>query len=705
MAPGDVRPRAGTRDCRLAVDIGGTFTDVVLEMPDGTLSGKVLTTPDAPEEAVLSGVERVLGEAGVGPERVAMVMHGTTLATNAIIERRGARTALLTTEGFRDTLELAYGSRFDQYDLELTRPEPLIRRPLRIDVAERLAADGSVLKPLDEAMVRKIAADLRAKAIQSVAVCFLHSYVNGAHEARVGEILKQEMPDVFVSLSHEVCPEIREYERTATTVGNAYVQPLMSRYLGLLENTLNGYGIDAPLLLITSAGALTSVETAVRFPIRLVESGPAGGAILGQHIAKELGARQSVALDMGGTTAKIVLLNDFEARHSRSMEVARAHRFMPGSGIPLRIPVIDLIEIGAGGGSIAWLDELSRITVGPESAGSKPGPVCYGLGGERATVTDADLVLGKIDSDDFAGGRMKLDSAGAEQTIGRDIGAPLGIGGIEAAAGIAEIVDENMANATRVHAADNGDRLETRVLIATGGAAPLHAARIAQKLGIDAIVIPKGAGVGSAYGFLKAPVAYEAVRSQVISLEDFDAEQVNAIYRELRREAEGVLELASGSGHFAERRFADMRYRGQGHDLAVEIPARDYETGDGRVLEGLFHETYAKNFNRTIPNLRAQALTWTLVLYEEREVQARAAPEIAGDVHEAKPKGRRGIFDAGLGRTVEARVFQREAMRPGATFAGPAVVTEEQTTTYVPPGYAGHMSAGGHLVIERRGRA
>lgn len=690
------------RDCRLAVDIGGTFTDVVLELPDGTVSGKVLTTPDEPEKGVLAGVDRVLGEAGIGTDRIAMVMHGTTLATNAIIERRGARTALLSTEGFRDTIELAYGNRFDQYDLELTRPDPIIPRSLRIDVPERLAADGSVLKALDEGAIRAIAADLRERDVRSVAIAFLHSYANGAHERRAAEILRQEMPDVFISLSHEVCPEIREYERTSTTVGNAYVQPLMSRYLGLLSDCLEGYGIAAPLLLITSAGSLTSVETAVRFPIRLVESGPAGGAILGQHIARELGVAQSIALDMGGTTAKIVLLNDFEPRHSRAMEVARAHRFLPGSGIPLRIPVIDLIEIGAGGGSIAKLDALERITVGPESAGSKPGPVCYGLGGTHPTVTDADLVLGKIDPNDFAGGRIKLNLDGAAGAIGREIGDRLKLEPVAAAAGIAEIVDENMANATRVHAADNGDQVETRVLIATGGAAPLHAARIAQKLSIDRIVVPKGAGVGSAYGFLKAPIAYEAVRSQVVSLQRFDAELVNAIYADLRREAEAVLELASSSHRFAERRFADMRYQGQGHDLAVEIPARQYAVADGQELERLFHETYRRNFNRTIPNLRAQALTWTLVLYQEDQSVTTVREQATPPETPATLEGRRSIFDAGLGRIVDAAVVRRPAMTPGATTAGPAVVIEEQTTSYVPPGFRVRLSANGHLIIERQ---
>ena len=687
---------------RLAVDIGGTFTDVVLEFTDRTVSGKVLTTPDAPEKGVVDGISQVLSSTGIGPEDISMVLHGTTLATNAIIERRGARTALLATEGFRDTLEFAYGHRFDQYDLELVRPDPLIERPLRLEVPERTAADGSILKDLDEDAVRSVAERIKSGNIESLAICFLHSYANGTHEARACEILKQQCPDLFVSVSHEVCPEIREYERTSTTVANAFVQPLMARYLTGLDSNLSAIGIKCPLLLIMSAGSLTSIETAIRFPIRLVESGPAGGAILGQHIARELGVRQSIAFDMGGTTAKIVMLNDFEARHSRSMEIARAHRFLPGSGIPLRLPVIDMIEIGAGGGSVTSLDQLQRISVGPESAGASPGPACYGLGGESPTVTDADLILGKLDPAEFAGGRMKLDVDGAGVAIDRGIGKTLGLGIREAAAGIAEIVDENMANATRVHAADNGDRVETRVLIATGGAAPLHAARIAQKLSIDKIVVPAGAGVGSAHGFLKAPIAYEAVRSHVIFLNDFDAQLVNSIFEDLRREAEAVLRLAGRSTGFAERRYADMRYQGQGHELSVEIPSRQYKGNDGDVLEQSFHETYKKHFNRTIPNLGAQALTWTLVLsFAKQENTFHPAAEALVAVN-ADIKGNREIFDIGLGKAVMADVIDRQTAPVGATFTGPAVVTEEQTTTYVPPGFSGMINVNGHLIIERR---
>jgi N-methylhydantoinase A len=687
---------------RLAVDIGGTFTDIVLEMPHGFESGKVLTTPDRPEQGVINGVRMVLEKANVAASQLDLVIHGTTLATNAIIERRGARTALITTQGFRDTLEFAFGHRFDQYDLELERPEPLVSRPLRFEAVERVAADGSVLLALDEASVRSVAAHLRDEKIESVAVCFLHAYRNGAHERRVREILAEECPGLFVSLSHEVCPEIREYERTSTTAANAYVQPLMSTYLGKLSDALKELGVAAPILMIMSSGSLTSVETARRLPIRLVESGPAGGAILAREVAKEIGADRSVALDMGGTTAKIIMLTDYEPRFARSMEVARAYRFLAGSGLPLRIPVIEMIEIGAGGGSIAHVDELGRIAVGPESAGSVPGPACYARGGTRPTVTDSDLLLGKLDPDAFAAGSMKLDTEKARQAAEEHVGKPAGISWADAAGGVCEIVDENMANATRVHAANAGEELESRVLIATGGAGPLHAARIAEKLGIATVVVPKAAGVGSAFGFLKAPIAYEAVHSQIMHLAKFDAASANHVFADLRKEAEAVVRIASADRPLRERRFADMRYKGQGHELAVEIPARLYEARDGAALAELFEAQYQKNYGRRIPNLTVEALTWTLVLSAVDEAST-AAPLSDAAPSQAKALRHTRVFDAEMGDFVEAQVISREASPPGATFHGPALVVEDQTTVWVPSSFDGRISSGGHVILERKG--
>jgi N-methylhydantoinase A len=690
---------------RLAVDIGGTFTDIVLETPGGWVSGKVLTTGEAPETGVVNGVRAVLDKAGVDAEQLDFILHGTTLATNAIIERRGAHTALIATEGFRDTLEFAFGQRFDQYDLELERPEPIIARPLRFEARERTAADGSILLELDEEGVRALARKLRALEIVSVAVCFMHSYRNGKHERRVREILNEEIPGLFVSLSHEVCPEIREYERTSTTVANAYVQPLMATYLGKLEKSLRDLGARAPLLMIMSSGSLTSIETAQQFPIRLVESGPAGGAILARQIAIELGEARCVALDRGGTTAKILLLTDFEPRHARSMEVARAHRFLPGSGLPLRIPVIELIEIGAGGGSIAHVDELGRIVVGPESAGSSPGPACYGLGGLRLTVTDSDLVQGKLDPDAFAGGTIQLDAQAARAAVQAHVGDSIGLGWADAAAGVCEIVDENMANATRVHAADAGEEIESRVLIATGGAGPLHAARIAEKLGMSTVVVPKAAGVGSAFGFLKAPIAYEAVHSQIAHLASFDAAAVNHMFDDLRAEAEKIVRLAAKGRMLRERRFADMRYRGQGHELAVEIPVRAYEARDGAELAEIFEAEYQRSYGRRIPNLSVEALTWTLFLSAQDdetgsvETDVEPAPSVAPILRTTQ------VFDAEIGGFVEAKIINRESAQPGARFEGPALVVEDQTTIWTPTSFEGRISRGGHVILQRKPNA
>ncbi|MGF1609005.1 MAG: hydantoinase/oxoprolinase family protein, partial [Kiloniellales bacterium] len=482
---------------RLAVDIGGTFTDVALEVGERRVTTKVLTTTRAPEAGVLEGIAKVLELAGIMPDAVGLIIHGTTLATNALIERKGAKTALLCTAGHRDSLEMAYENRFEQYDIMIDRPEPLVPRALRWPVGERLNARGEVLLPLDEASVEALLPLIEEQGIESLAVGLLHAYANPAHERRVAEILRRRFPALPISLASEVCPEIREYERQSTTVANAYVQPLMARYLVALERALRERDFACPFLLMTSGGGLTDFETAVRFPIRLVESGPAGGAILASRIAAECGLEAVVSYDMGGTTAKLCLIDEARPLTSRSFEVARVYRFMKGSGLPLRIPAIEMVEIGAGGGSIARVDALKRVTVGPESAGAEPGPVCYGRGGTEPTVTDADLVLGRIEVERFAAGTVILQPDAARDALARNVGAPLEVGDALAAFAVAEVVDENMANAARVHAVEWGKDVARRSLVAFGGAAPLHAARLAEKLEIEQVVVPTGAGVGS----------------------------------------------------------------------------------------------------------------------------------------------------------------------------------------------------------------
>ncbi len=443
-----------TARTRLAVDIGGTFTDLVLALPGRTVSRKLLTTHEAPDDAVIAGTRDILAEAGIGGSAVDLVVHGTTLATNALIERKGARTALITTAGFRDSLEIAYEHRFEQYDLYMERPRPLVERDLRLEVAERLAADGSVLMELDEAALGRLIDVLKAQRTQALAISFLHSYINPAHEERARDILGAALPDLAITLSSEVCREIREYERTSTTVANAYVLPLMARYLGRMRDGFGDIGVTCPLLLMMSSGGVCTVETATRLPVRLVESGPAGGVILARRIAALGGYDRALSFDMGGTTAKITLIDDYAPQQSRHFEVARAYRFAKGSGIPVRIPVIDMVEIGAGGGSIGRVDELRRIVVGPDSSGSDPGPACYGRGGSAPTVTDADVVLGRIDPARFAGGKIGLDPLLARRAVLTDIGLPLEMAAEEAARGIVEIVDETMASAARVHAVE-----------------------------------------------------------------------------------------------------------------------------------------------------------------------------------------------------------------------------------------------------------
>ena len=597
---------------RLAVDIGGTFTDLVLSLPGRTVSTKLLTTHGAPDDAVIAGARTILAEAGIDGSALGLVVHGTTLATNALIERKGARCALITTAGFRDSLEIAYEHRFEQYDLYMERPVPLVERDLRLEVPERLAADGSVLLPLDEDSLLGLVDVLKAERIEALAISFLHSYINPAHEQRARDLLAAAMPGLPITVSSEVCREIREYERTSTTVANAYVLPLMASYLGRMRDGLAGIGVNCPLLLLMmSSGGICTVETATRFPVRLVESGPAGGVMLARRIAALGGYDRALSFDMGGTTAKITMIDDYTPQQSRHFEVARAYRFAKGSGIPVRIPVIDMVEIGAGGGSIGRVDPLRRIAVGPDSAGSDPGPACYGRGGSAPTVTDADVGLGRIDPARFAGGKIELDPVRARDAVLADVGSRLDMPAEEAARGIIEIVDETMASAARVHAVENGKDTAGRTLIAFGGAAPLHAVRLAQKLGISRVVIPVDAGVGSAHGFLDAPIAYEVARTFLIRLGDLDAALVENLFVEMHAEAETVVRLGVPAGSLTERRTAYMRYRGQGHEIAVSL---DRAALNPVALRAAFETTYARLFGRIIPGLEIEVVTWTLAL-------------------------------------------------------------------------------------------
>ena len=686
---------------RLAVDIGGTFTDLCLEWNGKLTSVKVLTTPRAPEEGVLEGMQEILKQTRIQPADLGLVIHGTTLATNAIIERKGARTALVVTEGFRDSIEIAFEHRFEQYDIFMRKPPPLVARDLRFGIPERMDGRGNVLIPLDEMAVRALAPKLKAAGIEAIAVGYMHAYLDGKHERRTRDILGELLPGVSISLSSEVSPEIREYERWSTAVANAYVQPVMDRYLGRLDEALRGQGFTCPLFMITSGGGLAALETARKFPIRLVESGPAGGAILAAALARQCGLDHVLSFDMGGTTAKICLIDHGEPQHSRTFEVARQYRFLKGSGLPLRIPVIEMVEIGAGGGSIASVDSLSRVHVGPESAGAEPGPASYGRGGTEPTVTDADVVLGRIDPGYFAGGSIKLSPDKAGVAVDKAVGTPLGLKRLDAAFGVSEIVEENMANAARVHAVERGKELQNRTMIAFGGAAPIHAARLAEKLGINRVMVPSGAGVGSAVGFLMAPVAYEVVRSRYVQLDPdkFDPAYVNALFAEMRAEAEAVVKAGAPAAKLVETRTADMRYRGQGHEIAVSLPAGLFDRASREKLIKLYEAGYATTFGRTIPGLGVEIMNWTLRLAAEQAALPKSPPQPADKP--ATPRGHRPVYDAADQDMTDVAVYHRTDLTIGSFVPGPAVIAEDETTTIVPKSFAARISPIGAILLEK----
>ena len=541
---------------------------------------------------------------------------------------------------------------------------------------------------------------MREENVKAVAIGFLHAYAHDAHERRVRDLLKAALPnDVTICISSEVAPEIREFERFSTVVANAYVRPLMAGYLHRLRDQLKDLGVSCPLFLMMSGGGLTTLETAARFPIRLVESGPAGGAILASEIAAECALPEVVSFDMGGTTAKICLLTNGEPERARKFEIARAYRDMKGSGIPVRIPVIEMVEIGAGGGSIARIDKLGRITVGPDSAGSTPGPVCYGRGGTEPAVTDANLVLGKIDPAYFAGGKIKLDEMGARAALQAAIGTPLKLKDFWSAAGVTEIVEENMANAARVHAIERGRDIAACTMIAFGGGAPLHACRLAEKVGVKTIIIPKGAGVGSAIGFLRAPIAYEVTRSAAISLDAFKPKAVNALLHTMTRDARAVVEPALGLSKATTQIIADCRYVGQGHEIRVNVPLKTLTDADGKKLKAAFERQYEQVYGLRIPNQEAEAITWSVTVSSLARKPRRASKTPYRST--PKPRGKRLIYDPALGKQVLAPVYWRFDMKPGAAFKGPAIVAEDETSTIVGANFSGRVNSLGYIILER----
>jgi N-methylhydantoinase A len=686
---------------RLAVDIGGTFTDLALEQVGMRTTIKVLTTQDAPEQGVMAGVRQILQTSGIAAGEIGIVIHGTTLATNAVIERKGARAALLTTQGFRDVIAMGNESRYDQYDLNIVLPEPLVPRHLRLPIPERLDNEGNILLPLDTAAVRALIPHLQREQVESIAVGLLHAFVNPTHEHRVREILADSLPDVPVSLSSEVSPEMREWERFSTTVANAYVQPLMTRYLRELANGLRDVGIPGPIFLMLSGGGLTTIETACRFPIRLVESGPAGGAIFSATIARQCDIANVLSFDMGGTTAKICLIDNGKPQTARAFEIARVGRFRKGSGLPLRIPVIEMVEIGAGGGSIAHVDTMGRIAVGPESAGAAPGPACYGRNGTEPTVTDANLALGRYDPSRFSGGTMALDTNAAHDALLLRIGGRLGLTAEMAALGVIEMVDENMANAARVHAIESGKTYEGRTLIAFGGGGPVHACRVAEKVGIKRVLVPSGAGVGSAIGFLRAPVGYEVVRSLYQRFSSFDVAAVNTLLADMESEAMTVVAQGSFGAPIVQSRIAYMRYVGQGHEIPVPLPARPLGDEDVPEIRAAYDTEYIKFYDRPVPGSDVEIMSYAVVV--STIPTDEPAPPPPGDAAlfapDATPARTQSVRDTTTGEVSPWSVYNRATLAPGVHITGPAIIAEDETSTLITPGWSATINGFGYIEL------
>jgi N-methylhydantoinase A len=673
---------------RIGVDVGGTFTDFVMvdEERDLIYTGKRLTTPEDPSAAILDGTARLLTEAGTDASKVHSIVHGTTLVTNTIIERDGAKIGLITTKGVRDTLEMGKEIRYDLYDLFLEAPPTLVPRHLRREVAERIAPDGEILLAFDADGFRKAARGLiETEKVEAIAVCFMHAYRNPDHERQAKAILMEEFAAMPFTISSDVAPEIREFERTSTACANAYVQPRMQSYLKRLEAELRVAGHTGALYVMLSGGGITTVQSAREFPIRLIESGPAAGAMAASYYSTLTGSENLISFDMGGTTAKMCLIDGGLPDRKHDFEAGRVRRFQKGSGLPLKVSVVDMIEIGAGGGSLANIDSMGLLKVGPRSAGSAPGPVCYGLGGTDPAVTDADLYLGYLNPDYFLGGEMTLDMTTVEKSIEENIARPLELSTLEAAIGIHNIVNENMAAATRMHLAEKGRDPRRYQMIAFGGAGPVHAYGLAQILKLKRLIVPLGAGVTSALGFLVAAPAIDYVRSYVARLEQIDWGHLNIQFAEMEAEALALLvDAGARPEEITLTRTADMRHIGQGFEIAVPVPDGPLDTESLSGIRESFFDSYHQLFERTVRDVPIEAMSWRL---------AASAPvpniklDFSGQSDEAKEslKGTRQVYFPETGFT-QCDVHDRYALRPGDSFTGPAVVEERESTTVIGPG-------------------
>lgn len=690
---------SNTAGCWIAgLDIGGTFTDVYM-VETGTARVyrfKSLTTSEDPARGAIVAVREACREAGGAIDDLAIVMHATTLVSNALIERKGAKTALVATKGFADLLEIAREKKYDIYDLGLEKATPLAGTSECFELAERIAADGSIVEPLDETAATSVIEAISGSGAQTVAVCLLHSYVNPLHERRFGDLLAAHLPGVAFSLSSDLLPEMREYERTSSTVANAYVLPLVDRYLSRLEE-----GLPSRLFVMLSSGGITTPDIARKFPVRLCESGPAAGAVMAGEAGRALALSHVLSFDMGGTTAKTCLIEDGSPIVTTEFEVARHHRFKKGSGLPLRMPVVDMIEIGAGGGSIARVDDLGLLKVGPESAGADPGPACYGRGGILPTVTDADLVLGYLASDSFLGGTMALDEDRARTAIRDHVAGPLGLSVEEAALGIHAVVDEAMANAARVHIVERGFDPAFLVLVAFGGAGPVHAEGVARRLGIARFVVPGSAGVGSALGLLLAPRAYRLSRTSIGTVDAIDWTAVEGAFREMEKKATAVLERAGvPSPEIALSRIAEMRYLGQRKELTVRLPEGNLAADRADEIGHAFEAEYERVYRRIHAGHKVELRTLRCVA--EGAPVVGSLPFPPGEAAETVARSRT-VWLEGRDTPREARVYKRDGIPPGSRIDGPAIVEDTYTTVVVGPGSVATSDEHGNLVVELGG--
>ncbi|MGC6528144.1 MAG: hydantoinase/oxoprolinase family protein [Paracoccaceae bacterium] len=686
---------------RVGVDIGGTFTDVALETSKGIFTTKVLTNYNEPETAILEAIEVAAVDAKVSLADIQQVIHGTTLVSNSMIERRGAKLAFITTGGFRDVIEMRSENRFEQYDLNLELPKPLVPRKDRFTLNERVSADGDVLLAPSQAKVDELADKIIAQGYEAVAVGFMHAYANNTHEVMMEKALRKRAPELSISISSVISPQMRELPRFNTVITNAYVQPQVAAYLGRLVDKLREASIIAPVFLLHSGGGLISIETAAEQPVRLLESGPAGGAIFAAEYARAHNLDKVLSFDMGGTTAKICLIEDGAPKTANTFEIARTYRFKKGSGMTVSTPVVEMVEIGAGGGSIASIDSMGRIQVGPRSAGSEPGPACYQRGGLEPTVTDANLKLGRLDPDNFAGGAIPLSVEASEKAIEEKLGALANLETDVAAFGITEMVDENMANAARVHTVENGRDIEQFTMVAFGGGAPLHSCRLCEKLNIKAMLIPPGAGVGSAIGFLRAPFSYEATRGLFQTLDAFDPDHINICLKELQAEATSFVDLGAPETERITKLTAFMRYSGQGWEIPVPLEFRQFDSADVDDIKSRFEEAYTTLFGRTIEGLSIEITNWSLIV--ATHVPEPVAVKCQNTGQAASVKRMRGFYDAATRSNVEAQEIERTVMQAGVMVEGPAVIIEQETCTIVTSGYRAIGQSDGSMLLLAKG--